>query len=152
MRALGLKQTRAVSTPAKYFASFTDSTPAYYAQKEREWKLPFGITTAREMGSLIERMERHILVDSMSSELMLEIMRGQVYRSRIPQFILEGMPHKTGDFPPYIANDVGALEAPGSRVVLSIFTQHHQGNLPNVEDAIGLIALNARDYFRYHRK
>jgi hypothetical protein len=38
-------------------------------------------------------------------------MRGQVYTSRLPRYV-EGyrIPHKTGDFMPYIGNDVGVLE------------------------------------------
>lgn len=151
MRSLGLSQTRAVMTPREWFGYSRDTSQVFWTAVEREWKAPFGVTTAREMGTLIERMERRTLVDSASSELMLQIMRNQVYRSRIPRHIFEWMPHKTGDWPPFIANDVGALEMPGNSVVLSIFTQLHQGALANLEDAIGLIALEARNYFLFRR-
>ena len=53
-------------------------------------------------------------MDKASSELMLQIMRGQVYRSRIPRYLTGyRVPHKTGDFLPFIGNDVGMLESAG---------------------------------------
>src|SRR5262249_30688127 len=77
MEALGLKSTRATSSGAAWFAALraAPSTEQFY----REGKHPFGLSTPREMGSLLERMERGSLVDKPSSDLMLQIMRGQVY-------------------------------------------------------------------------
>jgi beta-lactamase class A len=81
---------------------------------------------------------------------MLQIMRGQVYRSRIPRF-LSGwrIPHKTGDFLPYIGNDVGVLEAPGRTVVISVFTANHFGMGDALEEAIGRVAEQVGAYFAY---
>jgi CheY-like chemotaxis protein len=55
---------------------------------------------------------------------MLQIMSGQIYRTRIPRY-LSGyrIPHKTGDFLPYIGNDVGVLIAPGRTFMISIYRQ-----------------------------
>ena len=61
------------------------------------------------------------------------------------------MPHKTGDFLPYIANDVGALESPGATVVVSIFTAHHFGQGWMLEEAIGQISAEIAAYFGYRR-
>ncbi len=150
MDGLGLKQTRATSTPAAWFAALraAPSSEAFY----REGKLPFGLSTPREMGRLLEMMERGTLVDKSSSELMLQILRGQVYRTRIPRYLTSyRVPHKTGDFLPYVGDDVGVLEAQGRTIVISVFTGNHFGSGETLENAIGLIAKEVGDYFAYRQ-
>ena len=109
MQALGLKQTVAPA-PARAWFDALNAAPSP-AQFHREAKHPYGLSTPREIGQLLEMMERGTLVDKASSDLMLQILRGQIYRTRIPRY-LSGfrVPHKTGDFLPYIGNDVGVLE------------------------------------------
>ena len=94
-------------------------------------------------------MERGTLVDKPSSELMLQILRGQLYRTRIPRY-LSGfrIPHKTGDFLPHIANDVGVLEAQGKTIVVSIFNANHFGPGGQIEEAIGRAAEQVAAYFQ----
>jgi len=150
MAALGLTHTRAQTLAAPWFAALqsASSTEAFY----REGKHPFGITTAREMGSLLEQLERGTLVDKASSDLMLQIMRGQLYRTRIPRYVTGyRIPHKTGDFLPYVGDDVGVLEAPGRTIVLSVYTGHHFGSGEMLENAIGLVAKEVADYFAYRK-
>jgi beta-lactamase class A len=97
-------------------------------------------------------MERGTLVDKASSDLMLQIMRGQIYRTRIPKYITGyRVPHKTGDFLPYIGNDVGVLEADGRTIIVSIFTANHFGSGERLEDAIGRIAEQVADYYTYRQ-
>ena len=148
MESLGLKQTRAMNPPSVWFPALraAPSTEAFY----REGKTPFGLSTAREMGRLLEMMERGTLVDKASSELMLRIMRGQLYRTRIPRYVTGyTIPHKTGDFLPYVGDDVGVLEAPGRTIVISVFTGNHFGSGEALENAIGLVAKEVADYFAY---
>jgi len=146
MDALGLTKTRAISVPSTWFPQqrSAPTTEQFY----RDGKYPFGQSTPREMGRLLEMMERGTLVDKPSSDLMLRIMRGQLYRTRIPRY-LNGytIPHKTGDFLPYVGDDVGVLEAPGKRIVISIFTGNHFGSGEMLENAIGLVAKDVADYF-----
>jgi beta-lactamase class A len=98
-------------------------------------------------------MERGTLVDKASSDLMLQIMRGQIYRSRIPRLVSGfRIPHKTGDFLPYIANDVGVLESPGTNVVISVFTANHFGSGDTLEEAIGRIAAEICLLFHIRRE
>ena len=79
---------------------------------------------------------------------MLAILRQQVSRSRIPRYVTGyAIPHKTGDFLPYIGNDVGLLESPGRRIVLVIFTANHYGSGANLEDAIGRVAEQVADFY-----
>jgi beta-lactamase class A len=148
MDALGLKNTRAMNVPSRWFPSLRSAptTEQFY----REGKYPFGLTTPREMGQLLEMMERGTLVDKNASDLMLRIMRGQLYRTRIPRYVSGyTIPHKTGDFLPYVGDDVGMLEAPGRTIVISVFTGNHFGAGEALENAIGLVAKEVADYFAY---
>jgi beta-lactamase class A len=151
MQAMGLKMTHPVNNGSAWFAALraAPSAEAFY----REGKHPFGLSTPREMGMLLEKMERGELVDKPSSELMLQIMRGQVYRSRIPRYITAyRVPHKTGDFLPFVGDDVGMLEmtgTPGKTIIVSIFTGNHFGSGEALENAIGLVAKEVADYFAY---
>ena len=148
MTALGLKQTRAATNARAWFDVLRASTDQ--AQFHREGKHPFGLSTPREMGQLLEMMEKGTLVDKSSSDLMLRIMRGQVYRTRIPRFVTGfQIPHKTGDFLPYVGNDVGVLESRGKTTVISIFTSNHFGSGPALEEAIGRVAQDVAAYFTY---
>jgi beta-lactamase class A len=148
MNALGLKSTRAMNVPSKWFPQLRAA--ASPEQFYRDGKYPFGLTTPREMGRLLELMERGALVDKSSSELMLQIMRGQLYRTRIPRYVTGyRIPHKTGDFLPHVADDVGMLEAEGRTIVLSIFTNDHYGSGEMLENAIGLVSKSVADYFAY---
>jgi len=148
MDALGMKNTRAMNVPSRWFPSLRSapSTEQFY----REGKYPFGLTTPREMGQLLEMMERGTLVDKTASDLMLRIMRGQLYRTRIPRYVSGyTIPHKTGDFLPFVGDDVGMLEAPGRTIVISVFTGNHFGSGEALENAIGLVAKEVADYFAY---
>ena len=150
MDALGLKNTRAMSIPSRWFAQLRSaaSTEQFY----RDGKFPFGWTTAREMGRLLESMERGTLVDKTSSDSMLQIMRAQLYRTRIPRYVTGyRIPHKTGDFLPYVGDDVGVLEAQGRTIVLSIFTGNHFGSGEALENAIGLVSREVADYFAFRQ-
>jgi beta-lactamase class A len=150
MQALGLKTTRAMNVPSKWFPALraAPTTEQFY----RDGTSPFGWSTAREMGTLLEMMERGTLVDKPSSDLMLRIMRGQLYRTRIPRYVTGyTIPHKTGDFLPYVGDDVGMLEGGGRTIILTVFTGNHFGSGEMLENAIGLVAKDVADYFGYHR-
>jgi beta-lactamase class A len=148
MQALGLVKTSAPAPARAWFEALGAAPSA--EQFHRDGKHPFGLSTPREIGKLLEMMERGMLVDKGSSDQMLQIMRGQLYRSRIPRF-LSGyrIPHKTGDFLPYIGNDVGAIESPGQTVVLSVFTAGHFGSGDTLEEAVGRVAKEIAAYFTY---
>ena len=148
MDALGLRKTRAMNVPSRWSPALRSAptTEQFY----RDGKHPFGLSTPREMGRLLEMMERGTLVDKVSSDLMLRIMRAQLYRTRIPRYVTGyTIPHKTGDFLPYVGDDVGMLEAPGKTIVISIFTGNHFGSGEALENAIGLVAKDVADYFAY---
>jgi beta-lactamase class A len=151
MESLGLKTTRAMNVPSRWFPA--QRSAATTDQFYRDGRYPFGFSTAREMGRLLEMMERGTLVDKDASALMLRIMRGQLYRTRIPRYVTGyTIPHKTGDFLPYVGDDVGVLEAPGRTIVLSVFTGNHFGSGEILENAIGLVARDVAEYFAYRQQ
>jgi beta-lactamase class A len=148
MDVLDFKSTRAMNVPSAWFPLLNGA--ASREQFAREGKHPFGLSTPREMGRLLEMMERGTLVDKASSDLMLQIMRNQLYRTRIPRYVTGyRIPHKTGDFLPYVGDDVGMLEAPGRTIVISIFTGQHFGSGEMLENAIGLVSKEVADYFAF---
>ena len=55
--------------------------------------------------------------------------------------------HKTGDFPPVIANDVGIVYARSGPIVVSFFGSAIEGPYAEAEDRIGRIAQLIVEYF-----
>jgi beta-lactamase class A len=150
MDSLGLAKTRATGPARRWFDALRASPSADVFH--REARTPYGLSTPREIGTLLESMERGELVDRPASELMLRILRGQLYRTRIPRFVSGyPIPHKTGDFLPFIGNDVGVLEMPGRRVVVSVFTANHYGEGAALEEAIGRLTQIVAEYFAARR-
>ena len=146
MQSWGLMSTRATGTADVWFKALRAAPSAVVFHQEA--KTPFGLSSPRDIGKLLEKIEKGEAVSKSASDTMLQIMRGQVYRSRLPRY-LSGwvIPHKTGDFLPYIGNDVGILERPSRHIVISVFTAKHFGSGENLEDAIGRIAELTANYF-----
>jgi beta-lactamase class A len=119
-----------------------------------EGKHPFGLSSARDMGRLLEMIATNKAASEKSCKEMLRMMGRQQFRTRIPRFLMDdaNTPHKTGDFPPYIANDVGLIETPAGRVVVVFFSAHHRGYYQELEDAIGRMSEQVWAYFNYREK
>jgi len=146
MDTWGLKSIHADANADAWFKALraAGSAEAFH----REAKHPFGLSSPRDMGRLLEKIEKGEAVSKSASDQMLRIMRGQVYTSRLPRYVSGfAIPHKTGDFLPYIGNDVGILESANRKVVMSIFTANHFGAGVALEDAIGRIAELVANYF-----
>jgi beta-lactamase class A len=112
---------------------------ATFVAESRWW---LGRTTARETSRLLEQLERGELAGRRATEEMRGILRRQFYSSRLPLRIRGRAPigHKTGDWPPYLANDVGIIYAPSGPIVISAFATENRGRFEDVEAAIGRIA------------
>ncbi len=146
MADYGLKSIHATGTTDAWFKALREAGDA--ARFHKEAKTPFGLASPRDIGRLLEKIARGEAVSRAASEAMLAIMRQQVFRSRIPRYVTGyAIPHKTGDFLPYIGNDVGLLEGPRHRVVLVVFTAQHYGVGSQLEDAIGRVAEQVADYY-----
>lgn len=151
MRGYGLTSTTVEHPASTWFAGIAAALKqdpdldAHY----RRGASPFAVSTPREISVLLERLTRGDLVDAESSSRMMGILRGQQMRTRIPRYLENpwAIPHKTGDSPPYIANDVGVITVPGRTVVLSVFTANHFGEHALLEEAIGRIAERVAAHF-----
>lgn len=148
MQSYGLNTIKATGPTDVWFKAIAAEPDRW--KFHAEGKTPFGLSSSRDMGKLLERIYKGEAVSKKSDEQMLRIMRGQVYSSRLPKYVTGfGVPHKTGDFLPYIGNDVGILESANRHIVISVFTARHNGIGPNMEDAIGRIAEQVANFFAW---
>jgi hypothetical protein len=110
-----------------------------YVQDSTKW---LGRTTAREMSRFLEQLERGQLASPNATQQMRDILLNQFYSSRLPHLIgfRVGVGHKTGDWPPYIGNDVGIIYAASGPIVVSLFTNANRGNFWDLEAGIGEVA------------
>jgi beta-lactamase class A len=176
MKQLGFNSIVATGTAFDWFRALAEAgDPAYgrYAPEELfihgfpetltdaeverfhfEGKHPFGLSSAREMGRLLEMIATNKAASEKSCKEMMRMMGQQQMRTRIPRFMMDdaSTPHKTGDFPPYIANDVGFINTPSARVVVVFFSAHHRGYYQELEDAIGRMSEQVWGYFNYRDK
>jgi beta-lactamase class A len=103
-----------------------------------------GRTTAREISRLLEQLERGELASAASTAEMRLRLRQQFYTSRLPQRVRSrvAIGHKTGDWPPLLADDVGIMYAPSPSgpIVLAVFTNDNRGSFFDLEATEGRIA------------
>src|SRR5688572_2850374 len=79
---------------------------------------------------------------------MMRMMRAQQSGARrLPHFVGVPIAHKTGDFPPVLANDVGVALARSGPIVISFFANAIEGSYGEAEDRIGRIAQLIVSYF-----
>jgi beta-lactamase class A len=146
MDTYGYKTIRATETAKVWFDAIAREPNR--DKFHSEGKYPFGLSSPREMGKLLEKIKKGEAVSKSASDQMLQIMRGQVYATRMPKYVTGfRVPHKTGDFLPYIGNDVGILESRDRNIVLCVFTAHHFGVGTYLEDAIGRVAELVANYY-----
>ena len=101
-----------------------------------------GRTTAREISRMLEQIERCTVASKRACDEMKHVLGEQFYASRLPQRIRSRaeIAHKTGDWPPYLGNDVGIMYHPEGPTIISVFTNLNKGPFFDVEAAIGLVA------------
>jgi Beta-lactamase class A len=146
MDSYGLKSIRATGPSSAWFAALRAAPSA--SEFHREGKTAYGLSSPREMGKLLEMISTGKAVSKGASEQMLQIMRKQVYSSRLPKYVTGyTIPHKTGDFLPYIGNDVGIFESEKRHVVVCVFTAHHYGIGAYLEDAVARVGELIANHF-----
>jgi beta-lactamase class A len=148
MQRYGLTTIQASGTAEEWFKALNQEPDIW--KFHIEGKHPFGLASPRDMGRLLEKIAKSELVSQAASRQMLDMMRNQVYATRLPRYVYWFMiAHKTGDFMPYIGNDVGIIEMPTRHVIICVFTAHHNGAGAILEEAIGRIAEKVTGYFSY---
>lgn len=107
-----------------------------------------GVITPRGVGRLIEAMETGKLTSAASAAEMSRVMRWQQSGARrLPHFIDVPVGHKTGDFPPSIANDVGVIYTRSGPVVVSFLLNGIREPYAEAEDRMGQVARLIVEYF-----
>lgn len=107
-----------------------------------------GEMTPRATGRLLEAIQQNTIVSKPSCEEMIRVMRAQQAGARrLPHFIDVPIAHKTGDFPPVLANDAGIAFARSGPIVISFFTNAITGPYGEAEDRIGRVAQLIVQYF-----
>ena len=107
-----------------------------------------GEMTPRGTGRLLEAIERSTVVSKKSTEEIIRVMRAQQAGARrLPHFVDVPIAHKTGDFPPVLANDVGVAFARSGPVVISFFTNAITAPYGEAEDSIGRVGRLIIEYF-----
>ena len=115
-----------------------------------------GAMTPRATGRLIESIQRcsdgtataPAIASQKSCADMMRMMRAQQSGARrLPHFLTVAVAHKTGDFPPVLANDVGVVFARSGPIVIAFFANAIEGPYGEAEDRIGRIAQLVVEYF-----
>src|SRR5579872_4311996 len=121
MQQYGLNSIHATGFADDWFKALAaaGSPVKFHAARQH----PFGLSSPRDMGRLLDKIASGQAVSKEASDTMLDIMRGQLYRTRLPKYVSGfQLPHKTGDFVPWITNDVGLLINGQHKIVICVFT------------------------------
>lgn len=103
-------------------------------------------TTPREMGSLLEKLYKHEIVNDGLSDLMLEIMKGADSKNRLAENLPSQwkLARKTGLLRKN-CHDVGIVYTPQGNFIICVLTQHNA----NYRKAKGFIASIGRTAYSY---
>lgn len=110
----------------------------------------------RATGRLLEEIQRcadgsdratPLAARATCTEMIRMLRAQQAGARRLPHFINVPIAHKTGDFPPVLANDVGILFTRSGPVVVALFANAIEGSFGEAEDREGRIAQLIVNYF-----
>jgi beta-lactamase class A len=103
-----------------------------------------GEMTPRATGRMLEGIQKQA---NGKNDMVRMLRAQQAGARRLPHFLTVPVGHKTGDFPPVLANDVGIVFAPSGPIVVSFFANAIVGPYGEAEDRIGRIARLIVQYF-----
>lgn len=109
-----------------------------------------GSITARDVARLLEQMEVGTIASKKHSAEMMDMLKNQQMGARrIPLYLdtRYEIGHKTGDFPPCTANDVGAVYLKRGPCIMVFLSDQIRGNYGEAEIRIGEIARQVAEYF-----
>jgi beta-lactamase class A len=141
---------RLVQTTGELFAKYNALTPAEDRNGKTNSDRTFwlGEITPRATGRMIEAIEKKTIASAASCEAMLRMMRAQqAGQRRLNHFITVPVAHKTGDFGPVLANDVGVIYARSGPIAIAFLGNEIRGNYGEAEDKIGRAAQAIVEYF-----
>jgi beta-lactamase class A len=108
-----------------------------------------GQITPRGVGRMLEAIEKCMLAgaDRYCAEMTRAFRRQQSGARRLPHFLEVPVGHKTGDFPPVLANDVGVIYARSGPIVIAFLTNAIREPYAETEDRMGRTTRAIVDYF-----
>jgi beta-lactamase class A len=107
-----------------------------------------GQITPRGVGRLLEAIENCTIGSTAGcAEMTRAFRRQQSGARRLPHFLDVAVGHKTGDFPPVLANDVGVIYARSGRIVIAFLTNAIREPYAETEDRMGRTTRAIVDYF-----
>jgi beta-lactamase class A len=115
-----------------------------------------GEMTPRGTGRMLEAIQRcndgsaaapQLATKESCADMMRMLRAQQSGARRLPHFVNVPVAHKTGDFPPVLANDVGIVFARSGPIVISFFANAIEGSYGEAEDRIGRITQLIVAYF-----
>ena len=112
---------------------------------------PFSRASARALGQLLEMIWNDRCASPESCAEMRGVLHNQISRTRLPKYLPEAkVAHKTGDFGPFIANDVGVIESRDlAPIIICVMMARHRGIWGNLEDTVARIAEKVWEYGLY---
>ncbi len=141
---------RLVQTTGDLFAKYNALGPNddRNARTNTDRSYWLGEISPKGVGLMIEAIEKKTIASPAACDAMLRMMRAQQAGARrLPHFITIPVAHKTGDFPPVLANDVGIIYARSGPIVVSFLGNAITGNYGDAEDRIGRFAQQLVEYF-----
>ncbi len=141
---------RLTQTTGDLFAKYNALTPADDRNGKTNGDRAYwlGEITARATGQMLEAIENKTIASAASCDEMLRMLRAQqAGQRRLNHFITVPVAHKTGDFPPVLANDVGIIYARSGPIVVSFLGNAITGNYGEAEDRIGRLARQIVEHF-----
>jgi beta-lactamase class A len=107
-----------------------------------------GQITARGIGRMLEAIETCTIASKTScAEMTRAFRRQQSGARRLPHFLTVPVGHKTGDFPPVLANDVGVIYSRSGSIVIAFLTNAIREPYAETEDRMGRTTRAIVDYF-----
>jgi beta-lactamase class A len=107
-----------------------------------------GQITPRGIGRMLENIQTCAAASQSScAEMSRAFLRQQSGARRLPHFLDVPVGHKTGDFPPMLANDVGVIYARSGPIVVSFLTNAIREPYAEMEDRMGRTTRMIVDYF-----
>jgi beta-lactamase class A len=146
----GYGDQRLVQTTGELFAKYNALGPNddRNAKTNGDHAYWLGEITPKGVGLILEAIEKKTIASPDSCEAMLRMMRAQLAGSRrLNHFITVPVAHKTGDFAPVLANDVGIIYARSGPVVVTFLGNEITGNYGEAEDRIGRFGQQLLEHF-----
>jgi beta-lactamase class A len=151
--AMSMDPTLGTLSPGELFRrGYPDLSPRELASAREAFHFggqhPFALATPREIGRLLEMLWDAECAGPVACREMLRILRLQQFRSRMPKYLFgASVAHKTGDFDPFIANDVGIVQPAGlPPIIVCFFSARHRGIWAHLEDTVARMSEKVYDY------